>query len=49
MGAMGVNVLDAAYVTFCTAGLFGTQASTHCLKKIKSVYSQEKMVDTISG
>merc|ERR1719453_1249878 len=48
MGVMGLNVLDAAYVTFCTAGLFGTDAATHCANKIKSTYSQEKMVDTLA-
>jgi hypothetical protein len=49
MGTMGVNVLDAAYVTFCTAKLFGAAASSACLDVIHSVPEQEKMVDTISG
>eukprot|EP00746_Dinoflagellata_sp_MGD_P156953 gnl/MRDRNA2_/MRDRNA2_86037_c0_seq1.p1 gnl/MRDRNA2_/MRDRNA2_86037_c0~~gnl/MRDRNA2_/MRDRNA2_86037_c0_seq1.p1 ORF type:complete len:397 (-),score=80.66 gnl/MRDRNA2_/MRDRNA2_86037_c0_seq1:117-1307(-) len=48
MGAMGLNVLDAAFVLFCDVKLFGTQAANYCATKIASSEMQTEVVDSLS-
>lgn len=48
MGAMGLNVLDAAFVLFCQVKLFGAGASDACVNDIGSVPMQEDIVDSLS-
>jgi len=48
MGAMGLNVLDAAFVLFCQVKLFGTQAADYCAKQIVTSEMQTEVVDSLS-
>jgi hypothetical protein len=49
MGAMGINALDAAFVTFCEGGLFGPTTATYCKDKVHSIKQQKKFANKLNS